>query len=176
MQVKRIHSCHKLLVGAQRKKGRCIYLFFFFSFCFKSTVNLACHHEKETTKAGFSVEVTRNNSSQYSMGVSQVDSLQEMTPICTLAALLREMLESPSVIPHCWEWSVCSTRVLRPQIFLGPALPALYLREQDLHIPGDVLLQGHAGLWVPAWESVGYSEAGQKLSQLSFILKENQAH
>lgn len=139
--MKKTHSCHKLLVGAQGKTGRCIYLFFFFlSFWFKSTVNLACHHEKETTKAVFRVEVARNNSSQYSMGVSQVDSLWEMTLICTLAALVLEVLGPPALIPHCCGRSVCSVRVLRPQIFLSPALPALCLQEQDLHIPGDVLL------------------------------------
>lgn len=69
------------------------------------------------------------------------------SPICTLAALVLEMLGPPSVIPHCCEWSVCSIRVLRPQIFLCPALPALCFQEQDWHIPGDVLLRGHTGLF-----------------------------
>lgn len=89
-------------------------------------MNLACHHKKETTKAGSNVEVARNNSSLYSIGVPEVDSVWEVTPICTLAALVLEVLGSPSV-GNCCGWSVCSIRVLRPQIFLSPALPALCL-------------------------------------------------
>lgn len=73
------------LGGSPGKEGQ-MHLSFFLSFCFQSTVNLACHHKKEATKAGFNVEVARNNSSQYSMGVPQVDSVWEVTPICTLGA------------------------------------------------------------------------------------------
>lgn len=82
------------LSGSAGKEGW-MYLSFFFSFWFKSTVNLACHREKEIAKAGFCVEVARNNSSQYSMGVSQVDSLQEMTLICPLTLMLPWCL-------RCW--------------------------------------------------------------------------
>lgn len=81
-----------------------------------------------------------------------------------------------------WEVSVLHKGPETPKIpwsWKGPALPALpalCLQEQDLHIPGDVLLWGHTGLWGPAWKSVGYLQSGQKLSELSLILKENQIH